>query len=238
MWGFASTSPTGVLQLMLQRHFATSLSSARSVSQDRGGAVTGLTVALDYRSDALVVWEQGGSLLARELPASGPPRPTATLAPAGPDASVTALLSDNGRATVAWSERRGEETSVYVDRSAAGVRFASPRLLERFADPEGIPPPPASPRLVRLSSESVMLAWAGARTDAGSSRPPPSTSSGRAARTRSPRRASTRSSPASLPAPKAGLSPCGASRARPGAGRRLPPGRPSSRPGAWTSVPA
>ncbi len=41
--------------------------------------------------------------------------------------------------------------------------FASRRrmLLEQFRDPPGVPAPSASPRLVRLSSESVMIAWAG-----------------------------------------------------------------------------
>jgi hypothetical protein len=51
---------------------------------------------------------------------------------------------------------------VYLDRSASGVRFHTPTLLERFRQPDGLPPPSASPRLIRLSSESVMIAWAGA----------------------------------------------------------------------------
>jgi hypothetical protein len=51
---------------------------------------------------------------------------------------------------------------VYIDRSAPGVRFGAPQLLGRFHDPDGLPAPAASPALVRLSSESVMLAWAGA----------------------------------------------------------------------------
>ncbi len=42
------------------------------------------------------------------------------------------------------------------------MRFGAPRLLERFANPAGLPYPATSPRLVRLSSESVMLAWTGA----------------------------------------------------------------------------
>ena len=42
------------------------------------------------------------------------------------------------------------------------MRFGTPQLLERFRDPDGLPSPTASPTLVRLSSESVMLAWAGA----------------------------------------------------------------------------
>ena len=53
-------------------------------------------------------------------------------------------------------------TRVYAELSGAGVRFGVPRLLERYADPGGFAPPGGSPRLVRLLSESVMLAWTGA----------------------------------------------------------------------------
>ncbi|HEX7610632.1 MAG TPA: hypothetical protein VF380_08170, partial [Solirubrobacteraceae bacterium] len=66
------------------------------------------------------------------------------------------------RAIVAWSEDRAGTVSVQLALSAPGVRFAAPQLLERFAAPEGMAPPAASPELVRLRSESVMLAWAGA----------------------------------------------------------------------------
>ena len=50
-------------------------------------------------------------------------------------------------------------TRVFAELSAPGVSFGTPRLLERYADPGGLTPPP--PRLVRLISESVMLAWTG-----------------------------------------------------------------------------
>jgi hypothetical protein len=43
------------------------------------------------------------------------------------------------------------------------VRFGKPQLLERFANPSGLPYPTSSPRLTRLSSESVMFAWSGAQ---------------------------------------------------------------------------
>jgi hypothetical protein len=76
---------------------------------------------------------------------------------------VSALISDNNRAIVAWADERSGHTSIYIDYSASGVRFGKPQLLERFANPSGIPSPVASPRLVRLSSESVMLAWSGAQ---------------------------------------------------------------------------
>jgi hypothetical protein len=128
--------------------------------------VEGLGLALDYRSDGLVVWRQDGSIYARDMPASGRRRASVQrLASAliGPPDALAALLSDDNRGIVAWSEQSGDETSVYLDRSAAGVRFGAGQLLERFADPGGLSPPEGSaPRLVRLSSESVMLAWTGA----------------------------------------------------------------------------
>jgi hypothetical protein len=74
---------------------------------------------------------------------------------------VAALISDNNRAIVAWADLGEHATSIYLDYSGPGVRFGKPRLLERFEDPEGTYPP-LSPRLTRLSSESVMLAWTGA----------------------------------------------------------------------------
>jgi hypothetical protein len=152
------------VQLRVQRHRAPVFARSIAVSSPASGRVTALTVALDYRSDALAVWRQGESIYARDLPASGRTRaPIQRLSPAvGPPSRIAALLSDDNRGIVAWSTQSGAETSVYLDRSAGGVRFGAPQLLERFADPAGLAPPEgSSPRLVRLSSESVMLAWTG-----------------------------------------------------------------------------
>jgi hypothetical protein len=156
------------LQLRVQRHHARAFAPPITVSHAAGrGRVEGLGLALDYRSDALVVWRQHGSIYARDMPASGRRRASvqrlASIAGTTAAGSAAALLSDDDRGIVAWSEQSGGETSVYVDRSAAGVSFGAAQLLERFADPGGLSPPEdSSPRLVRLSSESVMMAWTGA----------------------------------------------------------------------------
>jgi hypothetical protein len=123
--------------------------------------VQALTLAMDYRSDALAVWAHRGAIYARYLPAKGAAHPIQRLAPVGSHTRIAAVLSDDERAIVAWAEQRGSQTSVYVDRSAFGVRFRAPQPLERFHDPHGLSSPAGSPSLVRLSSESVMLAWAG-----------------------------------------------------------------------------
>jgi hypothetical protein len=151
-------------EVHVERYFSNALSRRGTVS-----AATTMTppprtvaLALDYRSDALVLWTQGGALYARDLPASGASAFSQLLARVGPHVRISALLSDNNRATVAWAEDHAGRTSVYLDRSATGVRFGAPRLLERFRDPDGLASPPGSPSLVRLSTESVVLAWAGA----------------------------------------------------------------------------
>jgi hypothetical protein len=149
------------VSLRVERHRARTFQPALSVSRGAAGAIASLTVALDYRSDALVAWSQGGAIYARELPASGAAHRLQRLAAASAHTRVTALISDDNRAIVAWAEQRASQTSIYLEISSAGVRFHRPVLLERFADPDGLRSPSASPSLIRLSSESVMLAWSG-----------------------------------------------------------------------------
>ena len=159
------TKRSGGLQLRVQRHHAGHFSvPAQVTATSAGGPIDALTLALDFRSDRLVVFSQQGSLYARELPAKGAPHAIQRLGGAPPPgARIAALASDDNRAIVAWSNRSAGQTSVYVSRSQTGVRFGAPQLLERFPDPPGLPAYVDSPRLVRLASESVMLAWTGAQ---------------------------------------------------------------------------
>ncbi len=150
------------MRVDVERYFAHALSPPRIVPSG-AGAPQAPTVSLDYRTDAIVVWRQAGALLARELPGRGGARPTQRLGTVGANAHVAALISDDDRAIVVWADERAGTTSVYLDASGANVSFGAPRLLERFANPGGVPYPEGSPRLVRLSSESVMLAWSGAQ---------------------------------------------------------------------------
>ncbi len=148
----------------VERFYANHFGREASVRSAGPTSVRELTLAMDYRSEVLAVWVQGGQIYARLLPGDGSARALQRLARIGEHVHVSALLSDDGRAIVAWSEQHGDQTSVYIDRSGNGVRFHAAQLLERFSDPDGLSAPAASPSLVRLSSESVMLAWAGART--------------------------------------------------------------------------
>jgi hypothetical protein len=64
------------VQLRVQRHHAHAFAPPIVVSHGGDGRVEGIGLALDYRSDALVVWRQNSSIYARDLPASGRTRAT------------------------------------------------------------------------------------------------------------------------------------------------------------------
>jgi hypothetical protein len=116
---------------------------------------------MDFRGEALLAWAEEGELFARRVSNTGRDGILQRLGPAGSSPHIAALLSDDHRGIVMWSLRRGPTTSIYVDRSAAGPRFAAPALLESFSDPAGAPPAVSSPLLTRLSSEGVLSAWTG-----------------------------------------------------------------------------
>jgi hypothetical protein len=157
----ASVRGIGALNVHVERFYSHDFNRNVSARAPGGGPVQALTVAMDFRGEALAVWAQRGTVYARLIPNKGPARPLQHLGSAGSDPQISALLSDDNRAIVAWAGRRRAQTSVYIDRSALGVHFRAPQLLERFRNPEGLTSPAGSPSLVRLSTESVLLAWAG-----------------------------------------------------------------------------
>ncbi len=148
------------LSLEVQRWFGGPPGRPRFVAA-QAAPPAGATVALDYRSDALAAWSAGGSVWARALPASGRELPVQRLGPAGAGTRIAALVSDDNRAIVMWSTVRAGAADVYLDQSATGPRFSAPaQRIEHDPGALGPPAPAASPQLVRLSSESVMAAWA------------------------------------------------------------------------------
>ena len=160
----ASPAGTKTLELWVHRHYQNGFQAPTPIARIGGGPLEGLTIALDYRSDGLAVWAQGGEIYGRSLPASNRgSQPVQRLAKTVGRTAVAALVSDDNRGIVVWSETARGVTSLYGELTGTHVRFGRARLLERFADPHGQPPPGyAGPRLVRLASESVMLAWTGA----------------------------------------------------------------------------
>jgi hypothetical protein len=149
------------LEVHVERFFTSRFVRNVPVPSGEDEALQSLTLAMDFRSEALAVWAQRGGIYASLIPNRGDARAAQRLASVGAHVHIAALLSDDRHGIVAWAEQNAGQTSVYIDRSKVGVRFAKPELLERFSDPDGLDSPAGSPRLVRLSSESVMLAWAG-----------------------------------------------------------------------------
>jgi hypothetical protein len=159
--GIAGASAGGAIALHVERFFSDAFT--RNVTVAAQGSPPGaVAVALDYRTDALVAWQHAGYLYARELSGKGGSGRLQRIAPVPSRVAIGALLSDDYRGILAWSEQSAGHTSVYFDQSAPGVHFGVPQLLERFADPPGPAPVSLGPRLVRLSDESVMIAWPGA----------------------------------------------------------------------------
>jgi hypothetical protein len=153
------------LALRVQRHYSSTPAAPRLlvVGTDRPSA---LAVAMDYRSDVLVVWVAGAAIDARLIPAGGAPGRVERVGAGADVAELRALISDAGRAIVAWREQASvldgrARTSIESSISGPGMVFARATPVESFADLPGLILPPGSLQLTRLSSEAVMIAWTG-----------------------------------------------------------------------------
>ncbi len=158
-----ATVQRSAIAVRVERHFSSSFSPARLIPIGPG-RVTSLVATMDFRSDVLVAWQQDGAIYAHMLRASGRADPTQRVGPSEPYPQLQALVSDNDHGMVAWATSRAHgtgaaSTRIYVDLSAAEVRFGVPRLVDSFGDPQWIGTRAGSLRLVRLSTENVMLAW-------------------------------------------------------------------------------
>jgi hypothetical protein len=156
-----------VLAVRVQRHYSAVPAAPRLLTVGTGRP-RALAVAMDFRSDVLVLWAAGGWIDAREISQAGALGPLERVAPDRGLVELCALISDDGRAIVAWrtqSSLRGgaTETSIEASISGAGMAFGGAATVESFIDLPGLAPPPGSLRLTRLSSEAVMIAWTGMR---------------------------------------------------------------------------
>jgi hypothetical protein len=148
-----------------QRHYSAAFAASRLVPVGTG-PVSAVAATMDYRADILLVWTARGGVYAREIAQASRLEPTRRLGSAAADPEVRALLSDDGHAIVAWRSQTAlggaqQRTTIELSISGASLAFRGARLLERFRDPRGFALPPGSLRLIRLSSEAVMLAWTG-----------------------------------------------------------------------------
>ncbi len=160
------------IAVRVQRHYSETPARARLVPVG-ASPVDAVATTMDYRAEVLLVWASGGTIYARELPpagALGPLHVLGGLAAGSPDPELQALLSDDGHAIVTWRSQSAApggapSTTIELSISGSALAFGAPRVLERFSDLGGFVPPAGSLRLLRLSSEAVMIAWTG--VDAG-----------------------------------------------------------------------
>lgn len=154
-----------VIALQTQRHYLSRPAPPVFLTPSTG-AVSALAVNLDFRSDAIIAWVSGGVVYAREVAQTGRAGPLQKI---GYDAAyhqLQALISDDGHAMVAWEAqqggaRTGSTTTLRLSISSADTRFGASHVVESFRDPGGVAPAPGSLRLIRLSTEGVVMAWTG-----------------------------------------------------------------------------
>lgn len=152
-----------VIALQTQRHYL-SRPAAPVLLTPSTGPVSAMAVNLDFRSDAIVAWASGGVVYAREVTQTGRVGPLQKLGYVAADPQLQALISDDGHAMVVWEAQQrgpgtGSTTTIRLSISSAATRFGTSHVVESFPDPQGVGPAPGSLRLIRLSTEGVVMAW-------------------------------------------------------------------------------
>jgi hypothetical protein len=157
-------APDGGYEIVVraQRHYAQGLHGRRSlrVGSARPNA---LALGMDYRADRLVVWAQGGHVWAQDITNDGRVRARQLLGPSGYAPQIAAVLSDDDRAFVIWTDEpprgTGGTAEVLLAHSAVGPTFHGAKVLASFTEPAGVRLTPGAVGAERLSDEGVALLW-------------------------------------------------------------------------------
>lgn len=152
------------IELRAQRHYAHSFAAA--VTMLEGTApISALAVSLDFRADSIVTWVQAGEVHAQWVSNAGRASAAQVLGPAGYAPQIAAVLSDDNRAFVLWSDQplpgSTAATTIYLDHSAGSVTFAAPpQPIATLAQPPAQRLGRGAVQLVRETpSEGVLAAW-------------------------------------------------------------------------------
>jgi len=129
------------------------------------GLVSAIAVGLDYRGDALVAWQQSGRIWARVRHLTGTLGPLQTLGSSRAAPRLGALVSDDQRGIVAWTDETAAgavtRAQTFLSISGLGVHFAAATPVETWAEPAGFHLGTGAMRLLRLADGRVMLGWTG-----------------------------------------------------------------------------
>ena len=152
-------------RLVLRRH---GHGFGRPLTLDRTGHGVGAAVAIDRRGRVLAAWDRDGRAYGRFVTAHGTLGAIQRLGPAGRNTAIQAVLSDDGRAAVAWTAQRvseGYAASPFTARLAlatANRRFAPPTTLETVRETGFGRYVPAPGVVVRLpAGRPGLAAWTG-----------------------------------------------------------------------------
>jgi hypothetical protein len=145
-----------------QRHYADAL-HGRRILRVGDTKPTALAIGMDFRADRLVVWAQGGNVWAQDITNDGRIRARQLLGPSGYAPQIAAVLSDDDRAFVIWTDEpppgAGGATQVLLAHSAVGPTFHGARTLASFTEPAGVRLTAGAVAAERLSDEGVALLW-------------------------------------------------------------------------------
>jgi hypothetical protein len=145
-----------------QRHYAETL-HGRRVLLVGAARPTALALGMDFRADRLVVWAQRGQIWAQDITNDGRIRARQLLGPSGYKPQIAAVLSDDDRAFVIWTDEpapgAGGVSRILLAHSAFGPTFHGARTLASFSEPAGVRLTPGAIGAERLSDEGVALLW-------------------------------------------------------------------------------
>lgn len=148
--------------LRLQAPLATHLGPPVTLSAVRG-TVSAVAVGLDWRGDALVAWQQNGLVYARERRTSGTLGPLQALGDSTAGPRLGALISDDGRGIVAWTDETslalGTIVRTQLSTSGLNVRFGRATPVQSWIEPAGFRLGAGAMGLIRLANGRVVLGW-------------------------------------------------------------------------------
>ncbi len=168
---FATAVPLGAAErvvLRLQPAGAAALGAPVDLAA-LPGTVTAVAAGLDWRGDALVAWQQDGRIYARERRTSGLLGPLQMLGASSGGPRLGALISDDGRGIVAWTDETAptrdepKTARTRLSISAANLHFTGSSVVDAWSEPPELALGPGAMRLVRLANGRVVLGWTGLR---------------------------------------------------------------------------
>ena len=149
--------------LRKQRHFAFSFAPPLYLLPPVPAPVTALSLGMDFRSDTAVVWAADGEIWAQWVTRDDRVAAAEPIGPSGYAPQISAVLSDDNRSFILWTDEPPPGTSgvtrVFLAHSSVGVIFHGAQQLASFTEPPNVRLTPGSVSIDRLSAEGLAMVW-------------------------------------------------------------------------------